>query len=109
MCDAPEPVLEMLWEQLDPKEVLADRFGLGDPLAAAEWAMSTVDEVWGITAHSCQRIVMSDANMLFWLSTPAGRLIAKAATRRQRFPRLEAVAGLTRWCSERAPGTCHRA
>ncbi|GAB2536256.1 hypothetical protein GCM10027268_06280 [Brachybacterium huguangmaarense] len=82
----------MLWEPADPVATLRDRFGLPDAAAAASWIAWTVSEGWDLDVERCDRIVMSDANALAWLSTSRGPRIVKWSVAPGRFPRLAAVA-----------------
>ena len=94
------PELEMLWEPNDPSRVLDERFGFGDPESAGRWVAAKLDEHWGVGSTQCERIVMSDGNALAWVGTPTGRLIAKWSVAPERFPRLAAIARLTRWLDD---------
>jgi homoserine kinase type II len=87
----------MLWEAHDPHGVLVERFGFTDPASADSWVAATLDEHWGVRIESCERIVMSDRNALAWITTPAGRLLAKWSVAPERFTRLSQTARLTQW------------
>lgn len=97
MADSRAPMVEMLWETDDPRDVLEDRFGFEDPASAPRWIATTLHTSWGIRLDSCERIVMSDRNALAWVTTPSGRLIAKWSVAPGRFPRLAQIARLTQW------------
>jgi len=91
------PSVEMLWEEHEPLGVLVRRFGFADAPAAGRWVAATVQEHWAIRIDSCERIVLSDANALAWLTTPSGRLLAKWSVALDRLPLLTEVARLTQW------------
>ncbi|MEU1395054.1 phosphotransferase [Micromonospora zamorensis] len=97
MAESHAPVLEMLWEAHDAGDTLDRRFGFSDGESAARWVADTLDEHWGVRVDSCERIVMSGGNALAWVGTPAGRLLAKWSVVPDRFPRLAAIARLTKW------------
>ncbi|MFG1605271.1 phosphotransferase [Actinoplanes sp. NPDC049265] len=101
MVESPTPVLEMLWEPLDPGRTLGERFGFGDGRAAAGWVTDTLDKHWGLRVDSCRRIVMSSGGALAWVGTPTGRLLAKWSIVPERFARLAAAARLTAWLRDR--------
>ena len=61
MVESQAPVLEMLWEALDPRQVLDGRFGFGDGRAAGRWVADLLDEHWGVRIGSCERIVRAAA------------------------------------------------
>ena len=85
------PAVEMLWEAAPPHDVLRERFGFDDARAVSAWITQTVRNHWGIDSASCTRIVMSDRNVLAWLSSPSGSLVAKWSIAREAFARLEAI------------------
>jgi homoserine kinase type II len=97
MVSSQAPKLEMLWEAHDPHSVLAERFGFTDASSANSWVTATVYEHWGLRIESCERIVMSGRNALAWISTPAGRLLAKWSVAAEQFTRLSQIARLTQW------------
>jgi homoserine kinase type II len=97
MIESRMPVVEMLWEPDDPRQALEERFGFGDGRAAGRWVADTLDDHWGVSVDSCERIVMSGGNALAWVRTPAGRLLAKWSVVPWRFPGLAQTARLTSW------------
>lgn len=97
MAGSDAPVVEMLWEPLDPGRVLEGRFGFSDGESAGRWVAAVLDEHWGVGIHSCERVVISDHNALAWVVTAAGRMLAKWSVVLERFPRLLELARLTRW------------
>lgn len=97
MPNSPVPTVEMLWEDLDPRLTLAERFGFADATAAGCWVVDSVRRCWLIEDVTCERIVLSASNALAWLATPDGGLLAKWSIAPDRFQRLEQVANLTLW------------
>ncbi|WP_084298420.1 phosphotransferase [Actinoplanes friuliensis] len=101
MVESQAPVLEMLWEPRDSRQVLEERFGFADGSGAARWVAATVDEHWGVRVDRCERIVMSGGNALAWVTTSSGRLLVKWSVIPDRFPRLAETARLTGWLHDR--------
>ncbi len=96
------PTLEMLWEVHDASDVLGARFGFIDGAAeAGRWVAAMCDEYWGVRVDTCDRIVMSDQNVMAWVDTASGRMLAKWSVAPDRFPRLAALARLTAWLDAR--------
>ncbi|UFU04515.1 phosphotransferase [Ruania suaedae] len=91
------PPVTMLWEQVDPARTLTERAGFTDAAAAVHWLTSTVSAHWDLPVDSCDRLVLSDRNVLAWLSTTRGRMLAKWSVAPERFARLSALADLVRW------------
>ncbi len=88
MAEASAPVVEILWEPVDPDDTLRSRFGFGSTDAVVGWIASALDERWGVQVASCQRIVMSGSNALAWVSTSSGPKIAKWSIAPEHFARL---------------------
>jgi Ser/Thr protein kinase RdoA (MazF antagonist) len=86
----------MLWETVDPEVALRERFGFGGFSAAAEWVVTVLGTTWGIRAHGCSRIAISDQNAIGWVSSDRGRLILKWSRAGERFARLDASTRLLR-------------
>ncbi len=101
MTEVAAPVLEMLWENSDPVEVVATRFGHDDAAAASRWVAATVGEHWGVEVDSVTRVVMSGHNALAWISAASGSFLAKWSVLPTKFPRLTALTQLTVWLGER--------
>lgn len=101
MTEVAAPLLEMLWENDDPAEVIATRFGLDDAAAAGRWVAATVGEHWGVEVESVTRIVMSGHNALAWISVASGPFLAKWSVLPTKFPRLTTLTQLTAWLGER--------
>jgi homoserine kinase type II len=91
----------MLWERTDPSAALADRFGFADRREATVWLADLLAGQWGIRLVSCERILISAGNVLAWLTTDSGRMVAKCSVVTERHPRLAKVAGLLAWLGER--------
>ncbi|RNI21397.1 phosphotransferase [Flexivirga caeni] len=91
------PTVEMLWEACDPDETLSTRFGFRDAAAAATWVTATVEQHWAVRVVSCDHIVMSFHNVLAWLSTPDGPMLAKWSIAQDGFARLANAGDLVAW------------
>jgi homoserine kinase type II len=101
MVESRAPVVEMLWEALDPQHTLGERFGFGDGEAAGRWVADTLGQHWGVRVDTCERILMSDGNALAWVGASSGRLLAKWSVVPERFPQLAETARLTSWLHSR--------
>ena len=98
VCDAQLPTVEMLWEPHYPRPSARGEVRLGGRrVGPGAWVAATVHDHWGIRIDACERIVISDRNAVAWVTTPAGRLLAKWSVAPGQFPRLSQVAELTRW------------
>lgn len=95
------PDLTMLWEAADAAITLRERFGFDNRGGATEWVRSVLAEHYGIALEACERIVMSDANALAWVTSDHGPLIVKWSVASDRFDRLTEIAVLTTWLAER--------
>lgn len=84
--------LAMLWEPADPLTVLRDRFGLADATEAATRVKGALAEHWGLRDSTCDRIVLSDQNLLVWARSPVGPVVVKACAWPPSFARLGTVA-----------------
>ncbi len=91
----------MLWESTDPGAALSERFGFASTADAIEWLTGVLAEHWGLRLEGCERLVISDANCLAWITADGHRMIAKWSMRPSVFARLAAIAGLTVWLGER--------
>jgi homoserine kinase type II len=96
-----QPELAMLWERTDPDTALADRFGFADPGQATAWLAGLLAGRWGIRLLDCERLVISAGNVLAWLTTDSGRLVAKCSVVTSVHARLAEVARLLAWLSDR--------
>lgn len=97
MREPSPPVLEMLWEQDPPGDVLRERFGFATADDAATWVREQLLRRWGIVADACERIVMSDANALAWVGAGGGRLLLKWSVDARKHGRLRALAEVLDW------------
>ncbi len=91
------PLISMLWESADPEETLSQRFGFADAVSAAGWLGDTLWDTWAITVDDCDRLVISAGNMLAWITTDTGRLVAKWSVVSKLFQRLADTTALTMW------------
>src|ERR1700678_3695241 len=91
------PQLSMLWESVDPGEALSQRFGFADTVSAVGWVGDTLWGSWAIPVDEFDRLVISDKNLLAWITAGDGRLIAKWSVARRRFRHLAATAALLVW------------
>jgi homoserine kinase type II len=87
----------MLWEAVDPAVALTERFGFADALFAAGWIGDALWDTWAIAVHDCDRLVISDRNLLAWVTIDGRRLIAKLSVSSSRFRRLADTATLRMW------------
>jgi homoserine kinase type II len=86
--------LSMLWESVDARHALQERFAFPTFDVAADWLTAVLDESWGIGAETCDRIVISDQNAIAWLHTDQGHLVAKWSRATDRFAKLATTAEL---------------
>lgn len=102
MTEAEElPKIGMLWESADPGAALIERFGFASAAEAMDWVTGVLAEHWGLRVAACERLVISDANCLAWITVDGCRMIAKWSMRPRVFARLAAIARLTVWLGER--------
>src|ERR1019366_8412143 len=87
----------MLWESTDPAEALTKRFGFADAVSAVGWMGETLWDTWAIAVDDCERLVISDGNVLAWITSDDRRLIAKWSVFPRLFRRLADTATLTMW------------
>jgi homoserine kinase type II len=91
------PIVSMLWESVDPAVALTERFGFADALSAAGWMGDAVSDTWAMAIHNCDRLVVSDRNLLAWMTADDRRLIAKLSVSPSLFQRLADTATLRMW------------
>jgi homoserine kinase type II len=92
----------MLWESVDPVDVLRKRFGFTDADSAVSWMTDTLWDTWAIAVEDCDHLIMSDGNLLAWITTSdAQRLIAKWSVFPKLFRRLADTTALCLWLHER--------
>ncbi|NGN92460.1 phosphotransferase [Nocardioides sp. KC13] len=98
----PSTPISMLWESADPHAALTERFRFTSTSDANAWLRDTLAEHWGLRVEACERLVISDANCLAWITVDDGRMmIAKWSMEPRLFGRLAAIARLTGWLGER--------
>ncbi|WP_406031550.1 phosphotransferase [Nocardioides sp. NBC_00163] len=93
--------ISMLWESADPDAALTERFGFASAVEATDWLTGVLAEHWGLRVAGCERLVVSDANCLAWITVDGCRMIAKWSMRPRVFARLAVIARLTVWLGER--------
>lgn len=91
----------MLWESTDPQRALVKRFQFATPTAASDWLRATVPHTYGIEVVSVDRLVMSSYNLLAWLTTAEGALLAKCCAFLPAHARLLAAGELVVWLAQR--------
>lgn len=96
----PQPT--MLWESVEPLAALTKRFQFSSPADAVHWLMRTVSHTYGIAVVSVDRLVMSSSNLLAWLSTAEGPLLAKCCATAPAHQRLHNAAELVVWLAHLA-------
>jgi homoserine kinase type II len=87
----------MLWEPVDPVAALTERFGFADAVSAANWIGEALWRTWAIAVQDCDRLVISDRNLLAWVTVDGGRFIAKMSASPSLFRRLADTAALRSW------------
>jgi homoserine kinase type II len=87
----------MLWESVDPTVALTERFGFVDALSAVGWMGEALWDTWAIAINNCDRLVISNRNLLAWITTDDRRLIAKLSVSPSLFQRLADTATLRMW------------
>lgn len=95
------PQLSMLWESVDPGEALTQRFGFADTVSAAGCVGDTLWDTWAIPVDDCVRLVISDRNLLAWITAGDRRLIAKWSVAPKRFQHLADTATLLMWLHDK--------
>ncbi|WP_241994900.1 phosphotransferase [Kribbella sp. VKM Ac-2568] len=86
--------LSMLWESVDARRALQERFGFPTFDAAAEWLTAVLDETWAIGVETCDRIVISDQNAIAWVHTDHGHLVVKWSRATAQFAKFATTAEL---------------
>jgi Ser/Thr protein kinase RdoA (MazF antagonist) len=84
----------MLWEPVDPDLALAERFGFVSLAAVEQWLQRSLAQCWGIDAHGCTRVVISDRNAIAWVASDRGALVVKWSAAPERFASLRTSTGL---------------
>lgn len=91
---------EMLWESSDPESELARRFGFETARAAGEWASALLADEYAITVRSVDRLVMSSANLMIWV-TGVRRLMIKVCVIGAGHDWLATRSALVDWLADR--------
>jgi len=91
----------MLWESVDPSVALLERFGFVDAVSAVGWMGVALWDTWAIAIHDCDRLVISDRNLLAWITVDDRRLIAKLSVSPTLLQRLADTATLRMWLQTR--------
>ena len=92
--------VSMLWEAADARSALAARFGFTDADHVASWFERALAEAWSGRLDRCDRLVISDRNLLAWLTVDGRDVVAKCCVDSTRFARLAAVDALVSWLGE---------
>lgn len=87
----------MLWESTDPHEALTQRFGFCGASSAVRWLAEVLERYWALDVTRCDRLVISDHNVVAWIEVGGRRLIAKWSAYPHRFSRLKDAARLVAW------------
>jgi len=87
----------MLWEPVDPTVALTERFGFADAISAAAWMGQALWDGWAIAINNCDRLVISNLNLLAWVRIDDRRLIARLSVSPSQFQRLADTARLRMW------------
>jgi homoserine kinase type II len=91
----------MLWESSDAQAALTQRFQFVSAEETVRWLVDTVARTYGILVVSVDRIVISHYNLLAWLTTAAGPLIAKCCALVSSHSWLLDVGELLLWLQEK--------
>jgi homoserine kinase type II len=94
----PQPT--MLWESTDPLVALTKRFRFASSEDAIQWLIDTMMYTYGIEVKAVDRLVISSYNLLAWLTTATGPLIAKCTALVTAQERLAQVAELLHWLQQ---------
>lgn len=96
------PAVDMLWESADPGQALTSRFGFRDGASTAEWVADVLERYWGLDVVRCDRLVISDRNVMAWVRAGGRRLITKWSSLPHRFARLADAARVVAWLDTQA-------
>jgi len=92
----------MLWESADAGQALTRRFGFRDGPSAAAWVADVLDRYWRLDVVRCDRLVISDRNVMAWVLAGGRPVIAKWSSVPHRFSRLEDAARVVAWLDTQA-------
>jgi homoserine kinase type II len=84
----------MLWERTDPQRALQKRFGFDSFDEAVQWLTKVLAETWAIELETCERLVISDGNVIAWVDTDRGALVVKWSRAQEQFAKFTALAEL---------------
>lgn len=90
----------MLWESVEPRAALRERFGFGDFDALTDRVTAVLGGTWGIAVRACPRAVISDQNAVVWVGSDRGGVVVKWSRARERFPRLASSTAVLRSLAE---------
>lgn len=90
----------MLWESTEPQVTLAQRFHFATIDAAQQWLVATVAHTYNITVTSVDRLVMSSYNLIAWLTTTDGPLLAKCCAFAEAHQHLQKCGELVHWLDQ---------
>lgn len=90
----------MLWESTDAQAALTQRFQFASVAAASDWLIKTISDIYGVRAVSVDRLVISSFNLLAWLTTTDGPLLAKCCAFVRAHDWLANVAELLAWLEQ---------
>ena len=96
------PAVHMLWESADPLRELTERFGFRSGASAAEWVAEVLERHWNLAVRGCDRLVISDRNVMAWVTAGDRSVVAKWSSLPDRFSYLEDAARLVAWLDTRA-------
>ncbi|MBT0995134.1 phosphotransferase [Cellulomonas sp. DKR-3] len=85
------PSVTMLWESVDAHEALLERFGFADATAAAHHLTVVIADHWDLRV-TCERVVLSDQNLLAWVHAGPRSFVVKACAAEALFARLAGIA-----------------
>ncbi len=91
----------LLWEAEDANRALTKRFQFASADDATRWLVDRVGDVYPVRVISIDRLVISSANLLAWLTTDAGHLLVKCCALVSFHQRLQNVATLLHWLAQR--------
>jgi len=87
----------MLWESTDAQVALQQRFRFVSSAQATQWLTGTIANTYAIPVPSVDRLVISADNLLAWVTTADGPLIAKCCAQLTIHTRLARIADLLCW------------
>lgn len=91
----------MLWESTEAQAALTQRFQFASAEHAVTWLINIVSGAYDIPIESIDRLVISSYNLLAWLTTAEGMLIAKCCALVNAHERLSNIAALLTWLGQK--------